>query len=318
MRMRVIILFVVLLISCKVSAQNRVNYSQYMHNHQIFNPAFVDESKNIGGSILYRNQWMGIEGTPSSFIGDAYYGFRNHNFNLQFLHDKITVFKHLEIGASYSYSIKLNRDTKMAFGLKASFNQQTANYDQLTFFDGTDPGMSGTIRKLGVNFGAGMFVRSKHWHVGFGAPYIFNNGNIGANTTMFGDLTYQHFFLTGGYRFVQDDYFQFYPTAMIKWTKGAPMAMSFDMNFLMRNRFWASAGYRIDNTVIMSFGMLFFEDFKVVYSYDLGLGKVNRFGGMTHEISLGYGMSLFRNSFVKRKYVKKNMWRRKPRRSRWK
>lgn len=318
MRMKTIILFAVLLIGFQVSAQNRVNYSQYMHNHQIFNPAYAEESKSIGGSILYRNQWMGIEGTPSSFIGNVFYGFRGHNFNLQFLHDKITVFKHLEIGGSYSYGVKLGRNTRMSFGIKASYNQQTANYNQLTWSDGADPIVNGTVNKIGVNFGAGMFIRSKHWHVGFGAPYIFNNGNIGQDTKMFNDISYQHFFLTGGYRIVAEDYFQFYPTTMIKWTKGSPVAMTFDMNFLINNKIWASAGYRIDNTIIMSAGLVLFKDFKIIYSYDLGLGKVNRFGGMTHELSLGYGMSMYRNSFQKRKFIKRSMWRMKPRRSRWK
>jgi type IX secretion system PorP/SprF family membrane protein len=131
-------------------------------------------------------------------------------------------------------------------------------------------------------------------------------------------LTYQHFFVTGGYRFVQDEYFQFYPTTMVKWTKGAPMAISLDMNFLIRKRFWASVGYRIDNTIIMSVGLLFMKDFKIIYSYDLGLGNVNRFGGMTHELSLGYGLSMFKGAFEKRKYLNKKGWRKKPRKSRWK
>ncbi|MBD3636563.1 MAG: PorP/SprF family type IX secretion system membrane protein [Crocinitomicaceae bacterium] len=315
---RNILLLVVVLTSLRLSAQNRVNYSQYMHNHQIFNPAYIEESKNLGGSILYRDQWMAIEGAPSSFIGNAFYGFRGHTFNLQVLYDKITVFKHLELGGSYSYAIQLGRNTQMAFGLKASYNQQTAEYDKLTFYDGVDPTLSGTIKKSDVNFGAGIFVRSKHWHVGAGAPYLFNNGNVGAETKMFGEMTYQHFFLTGGYRFIQDPYFQFYPTSMIKWTKGAPMSISLDMNFLINNLIWASAGYRIDNTIILSAGIIFLKDFKLVYSYDLGLGKVNRFGGMTHELSLGYGMSLYRNSFEKRKYIKRNGWRKKIRKSRWK
>ena len=318
MKMRNSILILLMLVGIQATAQNRVNYSQYMHNHQIFNPAYIEHEKNFGGSILYRTQWMGIEGTPKSFIGNVFYGFRGHNFNLQFLHDQITVFSHMEIGGSYSYAIKLGRNTQMAFGVKASYNQQTAAYDQLTFYDGFDPNMTGTIKKDGINFGAGMFVRSKHWHVGFGAPYLLQNGVIDQNTKLFGNLNYQHFFLTGGYRIVDEYYFQFYPTAMIKWTKGAPMAMGADMNFMFNNRFWASAGYRIDNTIIMSFGMVFFKDLKIVYSYDLGLGKVNRFGGMTHEISLGYGMSMYKNSFQKRKYVKRNGWRKKVRRSRWK
>lgn len=298
--------------------QNRVNYSQYMHNHQIFNPAYVEESNTVGGSILYRNQWMGIEGTPSSFIGDAYYGFRNHNLNLQFLYDKITIFKHIEAGLSYSYSVKLDRNTRMSFGLKATYNQQTANYNTLSYFDGGDPSLSGTIRKIGVNFGAGLFVRSKHWHVGLGAPYIFNNNNVDFTSTMFGDLSYQHFFLTGGYRIIDEPGVQFYPTAMMKWTKGSPLAISADLNFVLRQKFWLSAGYRIDNTVVLSAGLILWKNFKVIYSYDLGLGKVNRFGGMTHELSLGYGMSMYKSSFQKRKYVNKKGGRMKTRRRRWK
>jgi type IX secretion system PorP/SprF family membrane protein len=316
--MRVILILMVLVLNTIVVAQNRVNYSQYMHNHQIFNPAFVEESKNLGGSVLYRNQWMGIEGAPSSFIGDVFYGFRSHNFNVQFLYDKITVFKHLEVGASYSYSLKLGRNTRMAFGLKATYNQQTGNYGALNYFDAGDPSLSGTIRKIGVNFGTGVFVRSKHWHVGFGAPYIFNNNNVDQGNTMFGDVSYQHFFLSGGYRIVDEDYFQFYPTTMIKWTKGSPLAASVDLNFLMRQKFWASAGYRIDNTIILSAGLVLWKDFKIIYSYDLGLGKVNRFGGMTHEISLGYGMSMYQSAFQKRKYLNNKGWRKKPRKSRWK
>ena len=223
MRMKNLILLTLLLIGIQVSAQNRINYSQYMHNHQIFNPAYIEHDKNFGGSILYRNQWMGIEGTPQTIIGNAFYGVRGHTFNLQFLQDQITVFKHLEVGLSYSYAIKLGRNTQMAFGIKASYNQQTAEYDKLTFFDGFDPDMAGTVKKTGINFGAGIFVRSKHWHVGLGAPYLLQNGLIDQNSKLFGNFNYQHFFLTGGYRFVDNHYFQFYPTTMIKWTKGAPL-----------------------------------------------------------------------------------------------
>ena len=315
---KIVILVICCLGALQALAQNRVNYSQYMHNHQIFNPAFVEESRNLGGSVLYRNQWMGIEGTPQTFIGDVFYGFRNHNFDLQFLHDQITVFSHLEIGGSYSYTLKLGRDTRMAFGIKASYNQQTANYNELSYFDGGDPSLSGTVKKSGVNFGAGIFVRSKDWHAGLGGPYLFNNNNIGPQSTMFGDMTYQHFFLTGGYRFVDEYGFQFYPTTLIKWTKGSPLTVSLDMNFLLRDRFWASAGYRIDNTVILSAGIILWKDFKVIYSYDLGLGKVNRFGGMTHELSLGYGVSLYRSAFEKRKFINRKGGRKRIRRSRWK
>ncbi len=313
----ILITIIVLICGVNVYSQNRINYSQYMHNHQIFNPAYKFESADVGGNLFYRNQWFGVEGAPETYIGNAFYNLNNHGFNLQFLSDKITIFKHTEIGLSYSYRLKLNRHTTLSFGVKATYNQQVADYNQLSFFDGIDNTLQqGTLRSINYNFGFGTFLRNKNYHVGFGAPYIFNNKSLGANVNMY-DLNYNHFYITGGYKIIDEKYFMFYPTSLIKWTKGAPIAASLDLNVLYLKRYWGSIGYRLDNTAVLSVGIIFLKDFKFVYSYDLGLGRVNKFGGMTHEVSLGYGMDLFTDSFTKRKYISKKMrWKKKVKRPR--
>lgn len=306
------------ILSINLAAQNRVNYSQYMHNHQIFNPAYIDASKHVGGSMLYRMQWMGFEGAPQTLIGNGFFNYKRHNFNLQLLNDNITVFKHLEAGLSYSYLIKLDRYTYMSLGVKATYNQQTANYNTLSYFDAGDQALSGAFTKIGVNFGAGMFVRSKNWFAGVGAPYIFNNKNIEPQMSLFNDIQYNHFYISGGYKIVDNYMYVLYPTALLKWTKGSPLSIGVDVNFIWNERIWGGLGYRIDNTVILSTGLIFLKDFKVVYSYDLGLGKVNRYGGMTHELSIGYGMELYRSSFTQRKYTTRKMgYRKRLRRSRF-
>lgn len=295
-----------ILVSYTGIAQNRINYSQYMHNHQVFNPAYVEQSQDFGGSALYRNQWFGIEGAPSSFVGNAFYTNGRSNITAQFLYDEITIFKHMEVGLGYSYSVRLGTSTQMVFGLKASYNQQISNYNDLHYFDIGDPNLEGTVKKQGVNMGFGMFFRNPSWHAGLGAPYLFNNGNIDALTNIYNDVSYQHFYLTGGYRAVHESSVSFYPTTMIKWTKGSPLNASLDLNFVINKMIWASAGYRTDKTVILSAGIILWNQFKVIYSYDLGLGEISRYGGMTHEISLGYGMDLFSDPFSKRKFVKRN------------
>lgn len=317
-KMKRLLTLIVFLACLTTIAQNRVNYSQYMHNHQLFNPAYVDASKHVGGSMLYRMQWMGFEGGPRTLIGNGFYNYKRHNFNLQLLSDNITIFKHLEAGLSYSYMIKLDRYTYMSLGLKATYNQQTANYNSLTYFDAGDQALSGAFTKIGVNFGGGIFVRSSNWFAGVGAPYIFNNKNISPDMSLFNDIEYNHVYLSGGYKFIDNDMCVFYPTALIKWTKGSPLAIGLDANLIWNERIWGGLGYRIDNTVILSAGMIFMDDFKVVYSYDLGLGKVNRYGGMTHELSIGYGMELYRSSFTQRKYTTRKMsYRKRLRRSRF-
>lgn len=314
---RIVALFLILQ-GAWTLAQNRVNFSQYMHNHQIFNPAYMDASKHVGGSMLYRMQWMGFEGGPRTLIGHGFYNVKNHSFNLQLLNDNITVFKHMEVGLSYSYAINLDRYTRMSLGVKATYNQQSANYSSLSYFDAGDQALTGSFSKIGVNFGAGLFVRSRDWYAGIGAPYIFNNKNIDPSMALFNDIQYNHFYVSGGYKVVDNDMYVFYPTALLKWTKGSPLAASMDLNFIWNERYWGGLGYRIDNTLVFSAGIIFLDDFKAVYSYDLGLGKVNRFGGMTHEISIGYGMELYRSSFTKRKFTTRKMgFRKRPRRGRF-
>jgi len=315
--MRRIFILLIVLQSAFVVAQNRVNFSQYMHNHQIFNPAYVDGSKHLGGSMLYRMQWMGFEGSPRTLIGNGFYNIRNHTFNLQLLSDNITVFRHLEAGLSYSYMVKLDRYTTMSLGVKATYNQQSADYGSLSYFDSGDQALSGSFSKWGVNFGGGLFVRSRDWYAGVGAPYIFNNKNVDPSMKMFNDIQYSHLYVSGGYKIVDNFIYVLYPTTLVKWTKGAPLSASFDMNLIWNERIWGSIGYRTGNTAVFSIGIIFLEDFKAIYSYDLGLGKVNRFGGMTHEISIGYGMQLYKSSFTQRKFTTRKMsLRKRPRRNR--
>lgn len=311
-------LTLVLIAPLFVVAQNRVNFSQYMHNHQVFNPGYIDGSKHVGGSMLYRMQWMGFEGAPKTFIGNGFYSFKNHCFGLQLLNDNITIFKHLEAGLTYSYLIRLDRNTTMSLGIKATYNQQSANYGSLNYFDSGDQTLSGGFTKIGVNFGGGIFVRNKNWYAGIGAPYIFNNRNIDPGMTLFSDIQYNHFYVSGGYKLADNYMYVIYPTALMKWTKGSPLAIGMDFNMIWNERIWGGLGYRIDNTVVFSAGLIFMKDFKAVYSYDLGLGKVNRVGGMTHEISIGYGMELYRSAFTKRKHTTRKMgFRKRPRRSRF-
>lgn len=300
MRFVVTILFVMILFQSK--SQNRVSYSQYMHNHALFNPAYTDLTYDFGAIAFVRHQWYGFEGAPVTYHGNVWLNKNNHGFQIQMLKTKITSFKHFEVGGAYSYRMFVGPKTLLSFGLKAVYNRQTADYGGLLVFDGGDPALSGSTQIGGVNFGAGAFLANDYWHAGIGGPYIFGNKLPSSGLSAF-DMGYNHYFLTGGYKVVDESYFMMYPTGLIKLVKGAPLSLSIDCNMLFREKIWASVGYRLNHTVVLSTGIIFLDDFKAVYSYDLGLGGVNRYGGMTHEISIGYGMSLFSNPFQKRKYL---------------
>src|ERR1700748_2437964 len=51
----------------KAEAQQNPHYTQYMYNMNIVNPAYAGSKDHLSGTLLYRNQWVGIDGAPTTF-----------------------------------------------------------------------------------------------------------------------------------------------------------------------------------------------------------------------------------------------------------
>ena len=51
----------------QTQAQQTPQYTQYMYNMSVVNPAYmIDEPGMIQLGSLYRNQWVGVEGAPKT------------------------------------------------------------------------------------------------------------------------------------------------------------------------------------------------------------------------------------------------------------
>src|SRR5687767_1328866 len=59
-------IILVLLLSQKAEAQQDAIYSQYMFNPFMINPAYAGSRDALSGVLLFRQQWAGIEGAPST------------------------------------------------------------------------------------------------------------------------------------------------------------------------------------------------------------------------------------------------------------
>jgi hypothetical protein len=51
----------------EVKAQQDPQYTQYMYNMNIVNPAYAGSKENISFGLLYRKQWANIEGVQVHF-----------------------------------------------------------------------------------------------------------------------------------------------------------------------------------------------------------------------------------------------------------
>ncbi len=49
-----------------VQAQQDPHYTQYMYNMSVMNPAYAGSKENLSMGLLYRKQWVDIEGAPTT------------------------------------------------------------------------------------------------------------------------------------------------------------------------------------------------------------------------------------------------------------
>ena len=58
---KTILVILVLMIALKVNAQQDPQYTQYMYNMNVINPAYAGSSDATSIGILYRDQWEGLD-----------------------------------------------------------------------------------------------------------------------------------------------------------------------------------------------------------------------------------------------------------------
>ena len=70
--MKKLSIIAVLLLTLQMYGQQDPQYTQYMYNMNIMNPAYAGSRENLSFGLLYRNQWAGISGGPQTgtFFGN--------------------------------------------------------------------------------------------------------------------------------------------------------------------------------------------------------------------------------------------------------
>lgn len=284
-----------LVLTTAVIAQQEVMISQYMSNGLYVNPAYAGSHKYIDVSALYRTQWTGLEGAPTSqYIGvDAPLADETMGVALTLINDKIGDSRQTEVAANWSYHLLLNESgtTKLSFGLKAGFSAFNANLTQTKVFDSGDPIFNNNINNEFVpKFGVGTYIYNPKWYAGFAIPTIFaadNNLDYDING---GDSRYfeRHYYLTGGYVFKANENLKIKPSLFLRYQAQAPVQVDINCNILLNNAFWIGASYRTNDALVAILEYNFDNVLRIGYSYDFTITEIATYSNGSHEVSLGY------------------------------
>ena len=278
-------LLVLVLFVCAVSsAQQLPQFTQYMYNTISVNPAYAGSREALNITVLHRNQWAGLEGNPRTSTFSIHTPLKNEKIGvgLSYINDRLGFESTNYAYGDFSYTVKLDEEIKMRFGLKGGFT----NYS-LENPDINDPFFNSNFNSWKPNFGAGVYVGDNRWYAGISSPRILNTD---LNEGEFQALERNSYYAIGGLVFDLSATTIFKPTVITKFTNGAPATYDFTINFLFNEKFWLGASYRVNDA--SNFGAMMdyqvSKDIRVGYAYDLPTSAIRPYTGGTHEIILIY------------------------------
>jgi type IX secretion system PorP/SprF family membrane protein len=145
-------------------AQQTVQFSQYMFNGLVVNPAYAGYKEDWTLNLSSRLQWAGIDGAPrtNTISVDGVLNPDNKNMALGFLatNDRLGPENNTSFYANYAYRLRLDdEDTKrLSFGFGAGLVQYRIDASKFNANDPTDGSIIGNENTLMARFQAGCIL----------------------------------------------------------------------------------------------------------------------------------------------------------------
>lgn len=294
--------------SMHAKAQYEPMFTQYMFNESFINPAYVGSHENISATLLYRNQWVGMEGAPKTqtFSIHAPVKQRKLGVGLSVINENIGVTHQLAVYGNFAYRILMPNST-LAFGLQGGFvNDEEKFTDVRTIATGDNQFANDAKKYFLPNAGFGIYYYTDKYYAGFSIPRMLENkiDPSQPNTTASNFATMQqwHYYLSTGYVFDVKEGLKIKPSIMLKAVQNAPLELDANINFLFREFLWLGAAYRTGDAASFMAGFQVTKQLRLGYSYDYTVTDLQKFNSGSHEITISYDFSFDKNQVISPRY----------------
>nr|WP_199157597.1 type IX secretion system membrane protein PorP/SprF [Pedobacter sp. ASV2] len=304
---KIFILTILTLSMMLAKAQQDAQFSQYMFNGIYINPAYAGYKEQLNLHAFYRNQWTGIQGSPTtmSVAVDAIANNGNVGLALQISSDRIGAQRNLAAYANYAYRIPMNDDgsSRLAFGVGVGAVQLGIDGSMLNpnDFEVNQPvGIQSTIVP---DARAGVYFSNDRFYAGFSADNLVSQ-YINIDRYAFIAQPKPHYYLTAGMLFPINEDLQLKPSFLLKDDRGGPTSLDLNAFFIIADKVWLGGSYRTGvklydksylqkdlsklNSGVVAAQFFASSNLRIGYAYDFSIGPLQGYSGGTHEISIGY------------------------------
>lgn len=289
---KLLILISVLAIFCQDAfSQQDSEYTQYMFNPQIFNPAYVGSREVTSLNGIYRNQWVGIEGAPVSMNVGIHGPLRNNNVALgAFIeNDQLGIHNRTRLYGQFAYRIPISDAARLSLGVQGGFLNLNSDFGEATLIDGNDDVYNRDDRSVTLpNVGLGAYLYTRNFYLGASIPHLIDHKLDDDQVVEYDARLFRHIFATAGIVLPLGNSVKFRPAVLLKYAENAPPELDLTAHFLLKDALWLGATYRTGDSLDFMAQYQFNKQLRAGYSYDFTTSELQPHTSGTHEIMLGY------------------------------
>jgi len=283
-------------------AQQDPQYTQYMYNMNVVNPAYAGSKETLSLTALYRKQWSGLDGAPETITFSGHSPVTDEvGLGLSVIKDELGPVKETNAYVDFSYTLQVGENLKLALGLKAGATFHDVGLADLELQDPNDPFFSQDISNTYPNIGAGAFFYGDNFYVGLSVPNFLNSVHLDENGLKYGSET-NHYFATAGYVFQVSENMKLKPSVMVKSAFDAPLSFDGNINALFYEKFELGVSYRLEDSFSGLVGFQATEYLRIGYAYDHVISELDAVASASHEVILTFDVFFKKKSLRSPRY----------------
>lgn len=307
------------------TAQQRPNYTQYILNPYVLNPALTGIENYTDIKLSYRNQWVGFPGAPQTVyatihtpIGKEDYRTSATSFAVpgenprgkQYWEEYTAAEAHHGVGASvvnyktgyinrfyatasYAYHLGLSPKLNLSAGFAAGVSGVNVDASKIQLANPVDPAIGGftsELRKIKPELNAGVWLYSDQFFAGASVQQIIPQKINLVDNDLYKSTLVPHVFVTTGYRVLVGEDVNVMPSVMLRYIPSMPVYVDVNVKAQYQDRFWIGGNYRIKEGFAAMAGFNISNVVNVGYAYDVNNSKylLQYAQRGTHEIVIGF------------------------------
>ncbi len=273
-------------------AQQLPSSTHYLVNPYALSPSLAGYTGYSEVFLNYRNDWTKIEGGPRTFSANGFGNVYQQKMWVggELMADKTDILSVFKANLSWTYKLQVDNNQFLYFGIWGTYYQASANTGNGIGVDPNDPIIQNNskLNSSAFNAGFGIVYNWNKLNIGLSMPSMFGSNDEYELNNAFKYKVQRQFQIHASYMFDLNKEWQLQTIGVFRKTGNQPATVEVSAMSIYRGRFWGGLLYRNGGVLAINLGGHIYNGLTFNYSYEIGLGGINKASGGSHEVTIGY------------------------------